>query len=278
MSAARREGGGWSVELRDSASGEALERARQGARQRRGPWVEEVLRRTGRNAENRVRLVKGSHIVVRKFWEGEQAYLLQNDDKRVIFVNPYEGDLCLIGTTDIPFDGKAEDVAIAPDEIDYLLAVGQSLFRDRAEARRRPALLFRRASALRRQGGQPKRGDARLCLRRRRARRRRRPLLSVFGGKITTYRKLAEHALGKARRRFFPRWARPGRRRPRCRAAICRAAISTPVLADLRRRYPWLPPDVAKGYGRRYGTRGEELLTRRHVDRRSRASFRRSLL
>ena len=54
-----------------------------------------------------MRLVKGSHIVVPKFWDGPQAYLLQNDDKRVIFVNPYEGDLALIGTTDIPYDGQA---------------------------------------------------------------------------------------------------------------------------------------------------------------------------
>ena len=79
------------------------------------------MRSTGSNAGNRVRLVKGSHIIMRKFWEGEQAYLLQNTDKRVIFVNPYEGDLCLIGTTDIPFDGAASEVKIAPDEVDYLL-------------------------------------------------------------------------------------------------------------------------------------------------------------
>ena len=61
----------------------------------------------GLNSAHNVRLVKGSHIVVPKFWEGPQAYLLQNDDKRVIFVNPYEGDLALIGTTDIPYDGRA---------------------------------------------------------------------------------------------------------------------------------------------------------------------------
>ena len=90
--------------------------------------MEDVLSRTGRNAENRVRLIKGSHIVTRKFWEGEQAYLLQHDDKRVIFVNPYEGDLALIGTTDIPFDGRAEEVHIAPEEVEYLLSVVKSYF------------------------------------------------------------------------------------------------------------------------------------------------------
>ena len=64
------------------------------------------------NSSHGVRLVKGSHIVVPKFWSGPQAYLLQNEDRRVIFVNPYEDDLALIGTTDIPYDGRAEDVAI----------------------------------------------------------------------------------------------------------------------------------------------------------------------
>ena len=73
-----------------------------------GPWVERVIRRNaGSNTAHHVRLVKGSHIVVPKFWDGPQAYLFQNDDHRVIFVNPYQGDLCLIGTTDIPYSGDA---------------------------------------------------------------------------------------------------------------------------------------------------------------------------
>ncbi len=70
----------------------------------------------GLNSSHNVRLVKGSHIVVPKFWSGPQAYLLQNEDRRVIFVNPYEdrASLALIGTTDIPYDGRAEDVVIEP--------------------------------------------------------------------------------------------------------------------------------------------------------------------
>jgi glycerol-3-phosphate dehydrogenase len=88
-----------------------------------GPWVEDVISGVvGVNSTRRVRLVKGSHIIVRKFWDGFHAYLLQNHDKRVIFVNPYEDDLCLIGTTDIAYEGRAEDVSIDGQEIDYLLA------------------------------------------------------------------------------------------------------------------------------------------------------------
>ena len=71
-----------------------------------GPWVTDVIGRVaGANSSRNVRLVKGSHIIVPKFWDGQQAYLVQNHDKRVIFINPYEGDLALIGTTDIPYRG-----------------------------------------------------------------------------------------------------------------------------------------------------------------------------
>src|SRR6185437_6992619 len=85
---------------------------------------------TGAKAESRVRLVKGSHIVTRRFWAGEQAYLLQNDDKRVIFVNPYEGDLALIGTTDIPVEGDPGAAAMDASEVDYLLTVVGRYFKE----------------------------------------------------------------------------------------------------------------------------------------------------
>src|SRR5208337_614539 len=85
-------------------------------------------RAAGANSANRIRLIKGSRIITRKFWPGGQAYLLQNSDKRVIFVNPYENDLALIGTTDVPFSGHAEHVAIDGEEIDYLLGVTNRYF------------------------------------------------------------------------------------------------------------------------------------------------------
>ena len=101
-----------------------------------GPWVERVIHAVaGANASSSVRLVKGSHIIVRKFWEGAHAYLLQNDDKRVIFVNPYEGDLCLIGTTDIPYEGRPEDVAADPERARLSAARGQPLHAPPADAR-----------------------------------------------------------------------------------------------------------------------------------------------
>jgi glycerol-3-phosphate dehydrogenase len=235
--AARREGDGWTVELQDAATGLPLGARAKALVNAAGPWVEEILRRTGRNAENRVRLIKGSHIILRKFWEGEQAYFLQNVDKRLIFVNPYEGDLCLIGTTDIPFDGKAEDVAIAPDEVHAFSGV-RPLYDDKAA---NPSAVTRDyVFDVDAPGG----GAA---------------LLSVFGGKITTYRKLAEHALEKLKP-FFPSIGAAWTEKAFLPGGDMPGADFAALLVDIARRYPWLPAPVATGYGRRYGTRAHELL------------------
>ena len=180
-----------------------------------------------------MRLVKGSHIIARKFWQGEQAYLLQNRDNRVIFVNPYEGDLCLIGTTDIPFDGKAEDVEIAPDEVDYLLDVVNRYF----VTQLKPGDVVQSFSGVRPlfddNAANPSAvtrdyvfdvdapsGAA--------------PMLSVFGGKITTYRKLAEHALEKLRPYFPAMGASWTKGAPSCRAA----SIPGARFRSLVRRFP----------------------------------------
>ena len=98
-----RENGPWVVEMRDEPHRRKSDRRARGAGQCRRPLGQRCHRpRCRANAARNVRLVKGSHIIVPKFWEGRQAYMVQNHDKRVIFINPYENDLALIGTTDIP--------------------------------------------------------------------------------------------------------------------------------------------------------------------------------
>ncbi len=258
--AARRDGDSWVVDLEERGSGR-----RQSVRARclvnaAGPWVEDVLAGVeGSRSNRRIRLVKGSHLVTRKFWEGDQAYLLQNHDKRVIFVNPYEGDLALIGTTDIAVEGRPEDAHIEAGEVDYLLAVltryfahppsradivhsfsgVRPLYDDNAE---NPSAVTRDYIF----DIDPKTPAAP-------------PILSIFGGKITTYRKLAEHALDKLAP-FFPglggRWTAraplPGGDMP--------DADFDRWLADFRKRFPWLPADLARHYARLYGTRAEALI------------------
>ena len=202
LASARRSGEKWNVRLRSEVGKEssALGRALVNAA---GPWVEDVLHAAGANSVNRVRLVKGSHIITRKFWKGDKPICCRTATSAVIFVNPYEGDLCLIGTTDIPFDGNAEDVEIAPDEVDYLLDVVNRYFVKQLK----PGDVVQSFSGVRPlfddNAANPSAvtrdyvfdvdapsGAA--------------PMLSVFGGKITTYRKLAEHALEKLRP-YFPR-------------------------------------------------------------------------
>jgi glycerol-3-phosphate dehydrogenase len=257
---ARREGNLWTVEMRSKEGVTSTVRARALVNSA-GPWVEDVIGRVaGRNSSYKVRLVKGSHIVVPKFWEGPQAYLFQNDDKRVIFVNPYEGDLTLIGTTDIPYKGDPSKVSIDQDEIDYLLKVVnryaatpiqasdivhafsgvRPLYDNDADAN---------ASAVTRDyvfevdspgDGQP-------------------PLLSVFGGKITTFRKLAEHALDKLTG-TFPQAGKPWTSAASLPGGDIPNADFDGFLRKLSAEFAWLPVDLATHYGRLYGTRARDLL------------------
>ena len=272
LTSARRVADTWHVDLRSAKDGKTLQATGKILVNAAGPWVEDVLHRAGRNAESRVRLVKGSHIVTRKFWNGDQAYLLQNSDKRVIFVNPYEGDLALIGTTDIPFDGRAEDVRIDKSEVQYLLSVVDRYFTNAPKTDEvvdsfsgvRPLFDDKSAnpSAVTRDyvfDVEAPSGQA--------------PMLSVFGGKITTYRRLAEHALEKLsphvpqmKSAWTERAALPGGDIPDADFPL--------FLKELRQRHPWLPQDVAHGYARRYGTRVRGLAEWRQVDQRPRASVR----
>ena len=255
---ARREDGLWRLTLR-AADGTRREVRARILVNAAGPWVEQVLRGvTAVNSSRRVRLVKGSHIVVPKFWRGAHAYLLQNDDKRVIFVNPYAGDLCLIGTTDIPCDGAAETVAIDDAERAYLLTVVNRYMRHQlapsdirhAFSGVRPLYDDRAAnpSAVTRDYVFDIDRNGRAA-----------PLLSVFGGKITTYRKLAEHAMAKLAP-FVPTLGPAWTGRTPLPGGDMPHADFAAYLAAFRARFPFLPEPLSHHYARLYGTRAEIML------------------
>ncbi|MDX3925035.1 MAG: glycerol-3-phosphate dehydrogenase [Shinella sp.] len=258
-SSVRREGELWQAELTDTLTGEKSGIAARCLVNTAGPWVNDVIGRVaGLNSTRNVRLVKGSHIIVPKFWEGRQAYLVQNPDKRVIFINPYQNDLALIGTTDIPYDGRPEDVAADENEIAYLIRSVNRYFKQQlaesdiihAFSGVRPLYddNAENPSAVTRDyifevdGGN---GKA--------------PLLSVFGGKITTFRKLSEHALEKLKA-FFPKMGPAWTARAFLPGGDIPDADFDQFLGNLRIDYRWLPADLAKHYARLYGTRAYLLL------------------
>jgi glycerol-3-phosphate dehydrogenase len=259
---ARREDGKWLIEMHGQDGCAYLVRA-HALVNAAGPWVQEVVQRVaGLNSAHHVRLVKGSHVVVPKFWSGPHAYLLQNDDRRVIFVNPYEDNLALIGTTDIAYGGRAEDVSIDESEISYLLGVLGRYFRtapqhgDIVHAFSGVRPLYddnaHNPSAVTRDYEFEINGTPGVP-----------PLLSIFGGKITTYRKLAEHALSRLAA-WFPTMH-----------GACTAGAPLPggnipgpfpyFVLDLERDYPALPKPLVHHYARLYGTRARELLGSAHT-------------
>ena len=268
LSAAEREGDLWRATLQDTRSGaERTVHARaifNGA----GPWVEKVITSIdGAASKSSVRLVKGSHIIMRKWWDGENGFVLQAPDKRLIFVNPYFDDLALVGTTDVPFNGRPEDVRIDQDEIDYLLDILNSYFlrqhgsSDVLHAYSGVRPLFddddgKSASAVTRdytfELDEGHKGAGRQA-----------PFLSAFGGKLTTYRKLAEHALERLAP-FFPGMGAAWTDSAPLPGGDIPDANMTVWLASLQDAFPELPPDLVRHYGRCYGTATFDLLSGAH--------------
>lgn len=222
-----------------------------------GPWVDQVLARAlpGRKAAH-LRLVKGSHLIMPRLYPGDHCYIFQNRDGRIIFAIPYERDFTLIGTTDVAFMGDPAGITISEAEAAYICdAVNEYLAVDvspdqavASYAGVRPLYddsAANNSTVTRDYVFELDRGwDGKAPA-----------LLSIFGGKITTYRKLAEHALEKL--------AVPG--------ASWTAAAPLPggdiagldfesFVAAQTATYPWLPPATVRRMARAYGTRMGQVL------------------
>lgn len=255
---AMRDGDAWSATLRDAKGQERRVRARAMVNAA-GPWVGKVLGQVvGRSDAKPPRLVKGSHIVVPRLHDGPEAYILQNADRRIVFVIPYEGRFSLVGTTDVPYDGDPAQVAISADETRYLCdVVGRwfkmaptpddvvwsyagvrPLFDDESD---NPAAVTRDyVLKVEADNNQP-------------------ALLSIYGGKITTFRRLAEHALEKLAPylpAMTPAWTASA---PLPGGDLGGASFDA-FLADTRRRYPFLPEGTATRLAHAYGDRIERVL------------------
>jgi glycerol-3-phosphate dehydrogenase len=252
------ERGGWRAEYIDTATGARGTLYARVIVNATGGWVDRLRRSMGLSPELGVRLVKGSHIVVPRLFEGSAAYLLQNGDRRVVFAIPYEEHLTLIGTTDVPYEGELDAVSASSAEIDYLCESVNRYFRrgvspseviwqyagvralkdDRAEeaaAVTRDYELHVEESS----GGSL--------------------ALTVIGGKLSTYRSLAESALealhpriGGSRRRWTHEAPLPGGDVP--------GGDFQAFEAEAVRRWNGLPHGMVERLARAFGTRVERIL------------------
>lgn len=161
-----------------------------------GPWVESIVRGVARiNSTESVRLVRGSHIVTKRLYDHDKCYFFQGEDGRIIFAIPYETDFTLIGTTDHEHDGAAEDAVCTPEEQDYLCKFASNYF---AQPVTRDDIVWTYSGVrpLYDDGAKSATAATRdyvLSLNAEHGP----PILSVFGGKITSYRRLAESAMEK---------------------------------------------------------------------------------
>jgi glycerol-3-phosphate dehydrogenase len=194
--AARRENSIWTVDTVDVVSGRTQSHQTRMLINAAGPWVDHVIRSAfGQNAAHNVRLVQGSHIVVRKKFEDPRAYFFQNPDNRIIFAIPYEDDFTLIGTTDRDYHGDPKDVHISEEETEYLCKAASEYFREPVTS----GDIVWTYSAVRPlfDDGASKAQEATRDYVLKLDLENGAPLLNVFGGKLTTYRRLSEHALEK---------------------------------------------------------------------------------
>jgi glycerol-3-phosphate dehydrogenase len=257
--AARRANGLWYAELTPPGGGLARQVRARTLVNATGPWVSRFLTEAVQMpGPSRVRLVKGGHILVPRLYDHEYPYILQNTDGRVVFVIPYEKKYSLIGTTDVDYREDPAKVEATAEEIDYLCRA-VSLYLERpvtpgqvewTYAGVRPLYddASRDVSAVTRDyvfDLDAPAGDA--------------PLLTVFGGKITTYRKLAEHALDKLRPVMAIEAGAWTADAPLPGGDISNADFET-FLVELQRARPWLPEDLAHRYARAYGTRVDAVL------------------
>jgi glycerol-3-phosphate dehydrogenase len=259
VTSAKREGDIWRAELR-ADNGETRVVKARALVNATGPWAGEFI--TGALQQKQkatLRLVKGSHIVVDKLYEGSHCFILQNADRRIVFTIPYEGRFTLIGTTDVPYEGDPAKVAISADETQYLCDVVNRYFSRHLT----PADAVWAYSGVRplfdEDGSESASAVSRDYVLDLEENGGKAPLLNVFGGKITTYRRLSEHALQKLKP-FFPAargdWTKgatlPG-------GDIANADFDA-FAAEQARRFNWLPVATVRRLARAYGTRIEQVI------------------
>jgi glycerol-3-phosphate dehydrogenase len=259
---ARRDGGRWLLELENVMSGAGFQVQARAIVNAAGPWATGVAQAIrGVSTNRRLRLVKGSHIVVPRQWDGDHGYFLQTQDGRLIEAFPYERDFTSIGTTDVPWDEAPEDVQISDKEIDYMLAEVNRFLR-RPVARADILWSYAGVRPLFEVGGardsdlstltrdysfEIDQADGQA------------PALTIYGGKLTTHRRLAEAAVSK-----LAPYLKPPRPSQTAHETLPGGDFGADGMAAfesaIKRDFAWLPGGQASRYARLYGTRTRALL------------------
>jgi glycerol-3-phosphate dehydrogenase len=218
-----------------------------------GPWVGELLQRLQHTAEPKVRLVKGSHIIVPRLFEHDRAYILQNDDGRIVFAIPYERDFTLIGTTDVDYNGDPGAVAITDGETGYLCAAVNRYF-SRQVAPGDVVASFAGVRPLYDDGASEAKAATRDYVLDYDEAGGLAPVLNIYGGKITTYRRLAEEAIHRLADRF-PTMSGPWTRHVPLPGGNFPVGGFEAEVKRLRAACPVIEADHARRLVRAYGTR-----------------------
>lgn len=252
-----RENGNWVIELDDQQSRAKRTIYAKALVNAAGPWVSKLFGEAMKTkAPKEIRMVKGSHMVVPKIYDHEDAYILQNEDGRIVFVIPYEDDYSLIGTTDVDYQGDPKLAKISDEEVNYLLGVVNAHFKKQLTPADRVWSYSGVRPLMDDEGGSAQKASRDYTFEVD-APNGQAPLLSVFGGKITTYRKLAEAATN-AICKYFPEAGEPWTKTARMPGGDFES--HTALDAQLQQAYPWLPALVRQRYVRTYGTITHEVL------------------
>lgn len=251
--------GVWTIETINTVTGKSERHQARMLINAAGPWVDHVIRSAfGQNEARHVRLVQGSHIIVRKKFEGPRAYFFQNPDNRIIFAIPYETDFTLIGTTDRDYTADPKDVKISEEETLYLCNAASEYFKEPVK----PEDIVWTYSAVRPlfdDGASKAQEATRDYVLKVEGKQGEAPLLNVFGGKLTTYRRLSEHALEKIGEAIGIK-GRPWTAGSHLPGGDFPVKGYEGEVSKLKARYPFLTEPHARRLVRRYGTKAATLL------------------
>ena len=258
VQSARRTNGGWSITI-DGGDGKIETIEAKVLLNSAGPWVSEVLSAViGRNDPDKIRMVKGSHLVVDKLYDHDRCYIFQNADSRICFAIPYENDFTLIGTTDEDHKGDPGKPEITEAETTYLLAAVSEYFK-KPVTRNLVRWSYSGIRPLYDDGASKAQEATRDYVLKVDQPEGQAPLLSVFGGKITTSRKLAEHALEKLAS-FFPHATAPWNRDAQLPGGDIAVGDVAKYIEAKKKAYSFLKPANVVRMFKAYGTEMDKIL------------------